>query len=90
MSTQEFAQNIGSLKPSPIREVTTRIAEAQKEGLEIANFSIGRPDFDTPVHIKQATARALERGMVHYVHTAGIFELREAVCHRLQQDFALE
>ncbi len=89
MSTQQLAHRAGLIKPSSIREVVARVEEARRNGLEIANFSAGRPDFDTPAHIKAAAARALEEGLVHYSKSIGIDLLREALCRRFQKDFGL-
>lgn len=77
------------IEPSKIREVLSKVEIAKKEGIEITNFSIGRPDFDTPLHIKEATKKALDNGLVHYGSSAGITELREAVCKRFQEDYQL-
>ena len=90
MSIDVLAPASDLIKPSPIREVVAMIDQARQKGLEIANFSIGRPDFDTPAHIKEAAIQALREGKVHYAHTAGLMELREAVCARMRQDFGLE
>ena len=90
MPTQPLAQRTGLIKPSSIREVVAKVEEARGKGLEIANFSAGRPDFDTPAHIKEAAAKALADGLVHYSKSPGIDSLREAVCNRFQEDFGLE
>lgn len=45
----------------------TQKAEAyRREGKKVVIFSIGRPDFDTPAHIKEAAKAALDKGYVHY------------------------
>jgi aspartate/methionine/tyrosine aminotransferase len=75
---------------SPIREVAKRIDEYKQKGIEIINFSIGRPDFDTPAHIKDAAKEALDKGLVHYTNSAGTLELREALCARMKKDFNLD
>ena len=78
------------IKPSKIRETLEKVTDAKRRGIEITDFSIGRPDFDSPVHIKEATKKALDNGFVHYAPSAGITELREAVCKRFQEDFDLD
>ena len=77
------------IKLSEIREVFAKVEAAKRKGISVTNFSIGRPDFDTPDHIKQAAKEALDRGLVHYTTSAGILSLREAVCNRLKKDFDL-
>jgi aspartate/methionine/tyrosine aminotransferase len=89
MVTRKIPNRILKIKFSKIREVTTKVDEAKKKGIDIVNFSIGRPDFDTPAHIKEAAKKALDQGLVHYTASAGRIELREAICRRLQEDFQL-
>lgn len=84
------SKRVLGIKPSEIREVLAKIEYAQDRGVKIINFSIGRPDFDTPKHIKEAAKNALDQGLVHYTISAGTAELREAVCKRLQDDFCLD
>jgi aspartate/methionine/tyrosine aminotransferase len=61
----------------------------KNQGIEVIEFSIGRPDFDTPKHIKEATKIALDKGLVHYTTSAGTLELREAIIYRLKEDSQL-
>jgi aminotransferase len=77
------------IRPSEIRKVTSRVEEAKRRGIEITNLSIGRPDFDTPAHIKDAAKKALDDGLVHYTASAGISELRQAVCRCYREDHQL-
>lgn len=64
----------------------TQIADAlRQEGKDVLVFSIGRPDFDTPQHIKDAAADAMARGQVHYAHSRGIPQLRKAVARYLER-----
>lgn len=53
--------------PSSSIHAATQKAEAyRREGKKVVIFSIGRPDFDTPAHIKEAAKAALDKGYVHY------------------------
>ena len=49
------------------------------------HLEIGRPDFDTPAHIKQATKDALDAGRVHYGEFSGETDLREVIAQRMNQ-----
>ena len=89
MLTRRTPDRIQQIKFSKIREVMTKVDEAKKKGIDITDFSVGRPDFDTPDHIKEAAKKALDQGLVHYTASAGRIELREAICRRLQEDFQL-
>jgi len=54
--------------------------------MEVIDFSIGRPFFDTPSIIKEETKKALDMGLVHYTGSAGILELRNAIVERVLID----
>ena len=84
------AERTNGIHPSKIREVLAKVEELKKQGIHITDFSIGRPDFDTPEHIKKATKDALDKGLIHYTASQGTRAFQEAVCFRLKEDFALE
>ena len=42
-------------------------------------LTLGEPNFDTPVNIKQAAKKAIDDGYTHYNPNAGLLELREVV-----------
>jgi aspartate/methionine/tyrosine aminotransferase len=54
-------------------------AKALECKMEVIHLEIGEPDFDTPVHIRDAAKRALDDGWTHYGPSAGLPELREAI-----------
>ena len=72
--------------PSSSIHAATQKAEAyRREGKKVVIFSIGRPDFDTPAHIKEAAKTALDKGYVHYTPNMGILPLREAVAEHIKR-----
>jgi aminotransferase len=73
------AEAVKDIPLSGIREVVVKAAKLEAEGKRVIHFVSGRPDFDTPGHIKAATAKALEDGLVHYAPNAGIPLLRQAM-----------
>ena len=74
------------IQPSPIRKILSKAQAAKRQGLHITDLSVGRPDFDTPVHIKEAAHRAMDQGHVHYTASAGIGELRECICRQVLKE----
>ena len=68
-----------------IRRAFERANELEATGVKVIHFDIGRPDFDTPTHIKEAAKKALDDGIVHYAPNAGIPELREAMAARIAE-----
>lgn len=69
-----------------IRKVLEKAVRLEQERIKVINFGIGRPNFDTPSHIKKAAAKALDEGAVHYTHNAGIPELRNALSKKILED----
>ena len=64
--------------------------ELRAKGIDIIDLSLGEPDFDTPVHIKEAAIKAIHDNWSHYTPVAGFLDLREAVCTKLKRDNNLD
>jgi aspartate/methionine/tyrosine aminotransferase len=79
------AKGMADIPFAGIRKVFEKAARLEKKGQRVIHFEIGRPDFDTPAHIKAAAVAALDEGMVHYTPNLGIPALREALAESLQQ-----
>jgi len=75
---------------SGIRKVFDKVGKLEAKGIEVVHLEVGRPDFDTPVHIKEAAKKALDEGFVHYTSSYGIKELREAISKKLSEDNGIE
>jgi len=60
-------------------ETLAKAKELERQGKSIIHLEIGEPDFDTPVHIRDAAKQALDDGFTHYGASAGQLELREAI-----------
>lgn len=75
---------------SGIRKVTEAVAKLEKEGKDIISLSIGRPNFDTPAHIKEAAKKSLDEGHIFYTSNYGTESLRQAVADKLKRDNGLD
>jgi len=73
------AERMSRLGTESAFEVLARARALERLGKEIVHLEIGEPDFDTPVHIRDAAKRALDSGATHYGPAAGLPELREAI-----------
>jgi aspartate aminotransferase len=66
----------------------------KSKGIEILDFALGEPDFNTPQNIQEAAFGAIRSGRTHYTPPAGIPELRQALAsvyarqHGLSTDWA--
>ena len=85
MSIPMAAKGMADIPFAGIRKVFEKAARLEKKGQRVIHFEIGRPDFDTPAHIKAAAVAALDEGMVHYTPNLGVPALREALAESLQQ-----
>jgi aspartate/methionine/tyrosine aminotransferase len=85
----KVADRMESIPFSGIRRVFEEANRRQAAGEGIVHLEIGRPDFDTPAHIKEAAKRALDEGKVHYSSNYGVPELREVIAQKLEQDNGL-
>ncbi len=50
----------------------------------VVNLGIGQPDFDTPVHIREAAKEALDQGYTRYPPAKGFADLRQAIAEKLK------
>lgn len=85
----QIADRMTAIPFSGIRKVFEEVNRREKAGENIIRLEIGRPDFDTPHHIKEAGKLALDQGRVHYSSNYGIIELREAIAEKLKRDNGL-
>jgi aminotransferase len=80
------AERVQRVIPSGIRVFFDKAAELAARGADVVDFTIGRPDFLTPVNICEAAKKALDTGQIHYTPNAGLPELREAIARKALRD----
>ena len=85
----QLADRMAAIPFSGIRQIFEEVNRREKAGENIIHLEIGRPDFDTPRHIKEAGKLALDQGKVHYSSNYGIVELRAAIAAKLKVDNGL-
>lgn len=74
------AERVKDISLSGIRKMFELVGE------DSINLGLGEPDFDTPLHIREAAKKALDDGFTHYTVNKGILELREAISDKLERD----
>ncbi|MFL3006409.1 MAG: pyridoxal phosphate-dependent aminotransferase [Candidatus Neomarinimicrobiota bacterium] len=70
--------------------MATVAAEMKSKGIDIVNFSVGEPDFNTPPHIINAGKTAMDKGFTKYTAGPGMIEFREAICDKLKRENGLK
>jgi aspartate aminotransferase len=63
--------------------------QLKAQGVDVVNFGVGEPDFETPQNIREAAIRAIREGFTRYTPVGGILELKEAICQRFHGDYGL-
>ncbi|HEX7127044.1 MAG TPA: pyridoxal phosphate-dependent aminotransferase [Thermodesulfobacteriota bacterium] len=81
--TPTFADRMQNLGTETAFEVLVRAKALEASGRHVIHLEIGEPDFQTPPNIVEAGIRALRDGLTRYGPSAGLPELREAICESL-------
>ena len=55
-----------------------------------SSFSVGEPDFNTPVNIQDAGVEAIRSGLTKYTPASGTSDLKKAICKKLKDENGLE
>lgn len=86
----KLADRALNISPSPTLSIDAKAKQMMARGVDVVNFGVGEPDFDTPDHIKQAAIEAINRGMTKYTPVPGTDRLRAAVAKKLKEDNGLD
>ncbi len=82
----QISNKARSIKPSATMAMDTKAKEMIARGVNVINFGVGEPDFNTPDYIKQAAIQAIYDNFTRYTAAAGIPELRKAIAAKLESD----
>lgn len=85
-----LSRRVKKIKPSPTLAIDTRAKQMKAEGIDIVNFGVGEPDFDTPDNIKEAAIKALRGGFTKYTPVGGIDILKDAIIEKFKNDNGLD
>jgi len=77
------------IKPSPTLAMDAKAKAMKATGVDIINFGVGEPDFDTPENIKEAAIKALRDGFTKYTPVGGIDQLKDSIIEKFQRDNSL-
>lgn len=89
---RSLASRLDSVAPSATLAMSAMAAKLRAEGKRVFPFSVGEPDFPTPLHIVEAAKRALDAGATRYTAVGGTPELKRAIADwcRARRGFACE
>src|ERR671927_180474 len=83
------AENVARMQPSSTLAAMQAAITLRQEGHDVVDFGPGEPDFDTPQHIKDAAARAMQAGQTKYTPTGGTKKFQEAVAAYYDREFGV-
>jgi aspartate aminotransferase len=83
------APNVARMQPSSTLAAMQAAITLRNEGHDVVDFGPGEPDFDTPGHIKEAAARAMQAGQTKYTPTGGTKKFQESVAGYYEREFGV-
>jgi aspartate aminotransferase len=90
MADTKLSDRVLQMEESATIKMASLARELAEEGHDVISLSLGEPDFDTPVHIKEAAKVALDEGYTKYTPVPGLKDLREAIVEKFKRDNQLE
>jgi aspartate aminotransferase len=81
-----ISKKVQSIKPSPTLAIDAKTKTLREQGIDIINFGVGEPDFDTPQNIKNAAINAINSGFTKYCPVPGTLEIKNAIIEKLKRD----
>ncbi len=85
-----LSSTLDRFQPSAISQIFSLAAKLKEQGDQIADFSTGEPDFDTPDHIKRAAIEAIDHGNTKYTAVDGTSVLKEAISEKFKRENKLD
>jgi aspartate aminotransferase len=85
-----LSNRLNNLSESETLAMTQKSRELKAQGFDVINLSIGEPDFNTPLAIKEAGKKAIDENYTHYTPVSGFADLREAISVKLKRDNNLD
>ena len=83
---QDLAARIANLNESATIKMAQMTRELKSQGRDIVDLSLGEPDFETPVHIREAAKKAIDDGFTHYTPVAGYLDVRQAISDKFLRE----
>lgn len=81
-----LSERARKIKPSPTLAIDSKAKALRSEGIDVINFGVGEPDFDTPENIKEAAIKAIRDGFTKYTPVGGIDKLKDAIIEKFIRD----
>jgi len=80
------SKRLQELAPSQTDAFSAKARSLKAKGIDVIDFGLGEPDFNTPDNIKEAGIKAIKEGFTKYTSPGGIAELKKAIAEKLFRD----
>ncbi|WP_338103006.1 pyridoxal phosphate-dependent aminotransferase [Methanolapillus millepedarum] len=81
-----ISSRLARVEESATMKSSKRAKDLMSRGVDVINFTLGEPDFDTPKNIMDKTIEAMKAGETHYSPAVGLPALREAIAEKLRTE----
>lgn len=88
--THIISDRINEMAVSATLAMAKKARELKDQGADVISLSLGEPDFDTPVHIREAAKKAMDEGYTRYTPVSGFQDLKEAISQKFKNDNNLD
>ncbi|NEN23348.1 pyridoxal phosphate-dependent aminotransferase [Cryomorpha ignava] len=77
---------LNRLSESATLAMSRKSRELQEKGVNVVNLSLGEPDFNTPIFVKQAAKQAVDDNYSYYMPVNGYADFRESIAKKFKRD----
>ena len=86
MTDTRLSDRITRIGASATMAITQTARDMRAAGRDVISLSAGEPDFETPVHIRDAASEAMNSGATRYTAVDGIPVLKEAIVQKFKRE----
>jgi aspartate aminotransferase len=84
-----LSKRISRIKPSATLSINAKAKALKQSGVNIVNFGVGEPDFDTPEFIRNAAVKSIQEGQTRYTAVGGVDQLKDAICRNIEAEYGI-
>ena len=85
----QLANRTQVISPSVTLAISSQAKAMRASGVDVCNFGVGEPDFNTPAFIREAAKAALDAGQTKYAPAGGVPRLRQLIAAKLEAENGL-
>ncbi len=81
----KLTKRVNGIAESATLAISAKAKRMKAEGVDVVNFGVGEPDFNTPDYIIEAAISAMKSGLTKYTPASGIPDLKRAVAEETER-----